>query len=68
MKLNARQIESAKPGEKDYKLTDGNGLFLLVKSNGAKYWRFRYIFAGKEKMLAIGGLPGSVLGHGQVEA
>ncbi|EPH2854839.1 integrase, partial [Serratia marcescens] len=25
MKLNARQVETAKPGEKDYKLTDGNG-------------------------------------------
>lgn len=57
MKLNARQIETAKPGEKDYKLTDGNGLYLLVKSNGAKYWRFRYTFAGKEKMLAIGVYP-----------
>lgn len=57
MKLNARQVETAKPGEKDYKLTDGNGLFLLVKSNGAKYWRFRYTFAGKEKMLAVGVYP-----------
>lgn len=42
MKLNARQVETAKPGEKDYKLPDGNGLILLVKTSGAKYWRYRY--------------------------
>lgn len=57
MKLNARQIETAKPAEKDYKLPDGNGLFLLVKTTGAKYWRYRYTFAGKEKMLAVGVYP-----------
>ncbi|EIQ7996774.1 DUF4102 domain-containing protein, partial [Salmonella enterica] len=48
MKLNARQVETAKPGEKDYKLPDGNGLILLVKTSGAKYWRYRYTFAGRE--------------------
>jgi hypothetical protein len=34
MKLNARQVETAKPAEKDYKLPDGNGLILLVKPAG----------------------------------
>ncbi|QPT15200.1 integrase arm-type DNA-binding domain-containing protein [Serratia rubidaea] len=57
MKLNARQVDTAKPKDKDYKLPDGNGLFLLVKSTGAKYWRYRYTFAGREKMLAIGVYP-----------
>lgn len=57
MKLNARQVETAKPGEKDYKLPDGNGLILLVKTSGAKYWRYRYTFAGREKMLALGVYP-----------
>lgn len=57
MKLNARQVETAKPAEKDYKLPDGNGLILLVKTSGAKYWRYRYTFAGKEKMLALGVYP-----------
>jgi len=51
MKLNVRQVETAKPGEKDYKLPDGNGLILLVNTSGAKYWWYRYTFAGKEKML-----------------
>ena len=37
MPLNARQIDTAKPREKEYKLTDGGGLYLLIKPNGAKY-------------------------------
>ncbi len=57
MPLNARQIETAKPKEKEYKLTDGGGLYLLVKPNGAKYWRFKYRVLGKEKKLSIGVYP-----------
>ena len=33
MKLNARQIDTAKPKEKAYKLADGGGLYLLVEEN-----------------------------------
>ena len=44
MPLNARQIDTAKPKEKEYKLTDGGGLYLLVKPNGARYWRLKYRF------------------------
>ena len=57
MPLNARQIDTAKPKEKEYKLTDGGGLYLLVKPNGAKYWRLKYRFFGKEKKLSIGVYP-----------
>lgn len=49
MPLTARQAEHAKPKEKEYKLTDSQGLYLLVKPSGAKYWRYKYHFAGKEK-------------------
>jgi hypothetical protein len=49
MPLNARQIDTAKPKEKEYKLTDGGGLYLLIKPNGAKYWRLKYRFWGKRK-------------------
>jgi hypothetical protein len=44
----------AKPKEKSYKLAAGGGLFLLVTPDGAKYWRLKYRFAGKEKLLALG--------------
>ncbi len=37
MKLNARQIDTAKPKEKAYKLADGGGLYLLVKPGGGEY-------------------------------
>jgi hypothetical protein len=57
MPLNARQIDTAKPKEKEYKLTDGGGLYLLIKPNGAKYWRLKYRFLGKEKKLSIGVYP-----------
>lgn len=54
MKLNARQVETAKPKDKAYKLADGGGLYLLVNTNGSRYWRLKYRFAGKEKLLALG--------------
>lgn len=57
MPLNARQIDTAKPREKEYKLTDGGGLYLLIKPNGAKYWRLKYRVLGKEKKLSIGVYP-----------
>tara|TARA_R110001599_G_scaffold8651_30_gene42441 strand:+ start:11202 stop:12446 length:1245 start_codon:yes stop_codon:yes gene_type:complete len=56
-KLTATEVKQAKPGSKDRKLTDGGGLFLLVASTGGKRWRFRYRFAGKEKLLALGVYP-----------
>jgi len=40
--LNDTQIKNAKPKEKDYTLSDGNGLQLLIKSSGVKLWEFRY--------------------------
>ena len=57
MKLNARQIDAAKPKEKAYKLADGGGLYLLVKPGGGEYWRLKYRVAGKEKLLALGVYP-----------
>lgn len=57
MKLNARQVDTAKPKEKPYKMADGGGLYLLVKTNGARYWRLKYRIDGKEKLLALGVYP-----------
>jgi hypothetical protein len=50
-------IEKAKPKEKPYRLSDGNGLYLQVEKNGSKLWRFRYFFSGKENMLTLGSFP-----------
>lgn len=57
MALTDPKIKQAKPTEKDYKLSDAKGLFLLVTKKGAKYWRLKYRFAGKEKLLSIGVYP-----------
>jgi len=57
MLLTDIKIQKAKPKDKPYKLKDGDGLFIVIHPNGGKYWRFRYFFAGKEKMLALGTYP-----------
>lgn len=54
MALTNNEIKNAKPREKAYKLSDGDGLFLLIAPNGSKYWRLKYYFEGKEKLLALG--------------
>ncbi len=54
MPLTNIAVKAAKPRDKDYKLFDEKGMFLLVKKNGSKYWRLKYRFGGKEKMLALG--------------
>jgi hypothetical protein len=40
--LTDTQIKAAKPRDKDYSLFDGGGMYLLVKSNNSKIWRFKY--------------------------
>lgn len=57
MKLNARTVDASKPKDKAYKLSDGGGLYLLVNTNGSRYWRLKYRVAGKEKLLALGVYP-----------
>lgn len=57
MKLNARQVETAKPKEKPYKMADGAGLYLEVVPSGSRYWRMKYRFNGKEKRMAFGVYP-----------
>ncbi len=56
-KLTATAVKQAKPKPKPYKLADGGGLYLHVKPNGTKAWRFNYRFNGKQKTLAIGVYP-----------
>ena len=57
MSLSDAKVRNAKPRPKQYKIADGEGLFLLIMPNGSKYWRLRYFFADKEKLLALGVYP-----------
>ncbi len=59
--LTAFRIERLKPKGKPYKVSDGNALYLLVKPTGAKLWRVRYHFGGKETMLSLGAYPAVTL-------
>ena len=57
MPLTDTSIKSAKTKDKPLKLFDGGGLFLLVTPAGGKWWRLKYRFRGKEKLLALGIYP-----------
>ena len=57
MSLTDVNVRNAKPGEKQIKLSDSDGMYLLVTPNGGKCWRLKYRFSGKEKVLAIGTYP-----------
>ena len=51
-RLTAVRCQNAKAKAKPYKLAAGEGLYLEVMPSGAKYWRRKYRFGGKEKRLA----------------
>ena len=55
--LTDTKVRNAKPLEKEHKLFDGGGLFLLITHSGGKLWHFKYRFEGKEKKLAFGAYP-----------
>lgn len=55
--LTDMAARNAKGKEKPYKLAAGAGLYLQVMPNGNRYWRMKYRYAGKEKLLSIGVYP-----------
>lgn len=57
MPLSDAATRNAKPKDKPYKLADEKGMFLQVTPTGGKWWRLKYRFEGKEKLLALGTYP-----------
>ena len=57
MPLTQLTIRGARSRAKPYKLADGQGMYLHVMPNGSKYWRLKYRYAGKERLLALGVYP-----------
>lgn len=55
--LSETEVKKARAREKEYKLSDGFGLYLLVSPTGGKLWRMQYRFAGKQKLLSFGAYP-----------
>lgn len=56
-RLNDKAVAAAKAGAKQVKISDGDGLALILKPNGTKLWWFRYRYGSKEKTLALGEYP-----------
>ena len=57
-KLTENSIRKAQVLKKQYKIYDGDGMFLLIHPNGSKYWRMKYTFDGKSKLASFGVWPG----------
>ena len=57
MSLTDTAIRNTKPSAKPQKLFDAGGLFLFVAPSGGKWWRLKYRFGGKEKLLSLGTYP-----------
>ena len=57
MPLTDAAIKNASFGQGKSKRFDGHGLFLQLTPTGAKLWRLKYRYSGKEKLLALGGYP-----------
>ena len=57
--LTDTQIKAAKPRDKDYSLFDGGGMYLLIKANNSKIWRFKYTrpYTKKGALLSFGSYP-----------
>lgn len=57
MKLSDMQCRSAKPRDKPFKLSDGEGLYLEIMPGGSKHWRLKFRINGKEKRISFGKFP-----------
>ena len=61
MALTDTAVRNAKPGAKPAKMFDERGLFLFITPSGGKWWRLRFKFDGKEKLLSLGTYPDTSL-------
>jgi integrase len=57
VKAKTHKNTDGSPKIAPYKLSDGRGLYMLVSKGGSKYWRLKYRFDSKEKVLALGVYP-----------
>jgi len=57
MPLSDLKVRKIKQRSKPFRISDGWGLYLLVRPSGSKAWQFRYQFMGKEKLLSLGTYP-----------
>jgi len=60
-------VKTAKAEDKQYKLYDKKGLYLIVTPGGGKYWRFDYTFQGRRKTISLGVYPEVTLKEARVK-
>jgi len=61
MPLTDKAARAAKPREKTYEVSDERGMYLEVTLQGGRYWRLKCRFSGREKRLALGVYPNTLL-------
>ena len=61
MALTDTQIRQAKPKDRPYRKSDGHGLFIEIRPNGSKLWRYQYRLGDKQKLYAMGPYPETTL-------
>jgi len=66
MSLTDTSVRNAKPRAKPYKIYDSGGLFLLITPSGNKWWRLKFRYGGKEKLLSLGVYPEVTLKEARV--
>ena len=66
--LNDTQCRTAKAADRPERLTDGKGLYLEVRPNGSKLWRYRYRIGDKENLFAMGEYCQPPAGEGEADA
>ena len=66
--LTANSVKAKRPKEKPYKLSDRDGLYLLVQPNGNRFWRMNYRFHGKQKTMSFGRWPEVMLADAREDA
>jgi len=65
--LTDTKLRSLKPKASVYRVADSNGLAIEVRPTGSKQWRYRYRFAGKANMAALGEYPSLSLQQARAE-
>lgn len=66
--LTDAALRRAKPSDRPQRLFDGDGLYLLLRPDGKRWWRFDYTYARKRQTLSLGVYPDVTLARARQRA
>lgn len=55
--LTDTKVKNIKPSDKQQRLSDGDGLYMIIKTTGSKLWRFDFTLNGKRNTISLGKYP-----------